>query len=92
VNRLDRERRRGRPILGAISGLLLGAFAAIDLHIMNIWTLSRMSESVLPLAGLLIGLGLGMTGAIPNRWRPVEVADTYHYPDDDEGLESRLAD
>ena len=92
MNRRGTEKRRGRPVLGAISGLLLGGFVTIDLHIMNVWPLSRTSESVLPLAGLVVGLALGLTGAIPNRWRPVEVADTYHYPDDDEGLERRLAD
>jgi len=58
-------RRRGRPVLGAISGLILGGFLTIDLQIMNIWSLSTVSEIVLPLVGLAIGLALGLTGVVP---------------------------
>jgi hypothetical protein len=62
-------RRRGRPVLGAISGLILGGFLTIDLQIMNIWKLSIASEIVLPLLGLAIGLALGLTGAVPRPGR-----------------------
>jgi hypothetical protein len=58
-------RRRGRPVLGAISGLIFGGFLTIDLQIMNIWKLSIASEIVLPLVGLAIGLALGLTGVVP---------------------------
>ena len=58
-------RRRGRPVLGAISGLIFGGFLTIDLHIMNVWKLSVASEIVLPLVGLAIGLALGLTGMVP---------------------------
>ncbi len=57
-------KRRGRPILGAICGLLLGVFLALDLHMLHIWTLSKASETVLPAAGLVVGLLLGLTGPI----------------------------
>ena len=62
-------RRRGRPVLGAISGLIFGGFLTIDLHIMNIWKLSVASEIVLPLVGLAIGLALGLTGVVPRPGR-----------------------
>lgn len=62
-------RRRGRPVLGAISGLIFGGFLAIDLHIMNIWKLSIASEIVLPVVGLAIGLALGLTGVVPRPGR-----------------------
>jgi hypothetical protein len=58
-------RRRGRPVLGAISGLIFGGFLTIDLQIMNVWRLSVASELALPLVGLAIGLALGLTGVIP---------------------------
>lgn len=62
-------RRRGRPVLGAISGLILGAFLTIDLQIMNVWKLSTGSEIGLPLVGLAIGLALGLTGVVPRPGR-----------------------
>jgi hypothetical protein len=58
-------RRRGRPVLGAISGLVFGGFLTIDLQIMNVWKLSTGSEIALPLIGLVIGLALGLTGVVP---------------------------
>jgi hypothetical protein len=62
-------RRRGRPVLGAISGLIFGGFLTIDLQIMNVWKLSTVSEIVLPLVGLALGLALGLTGVIPRPGR-----------------------
>lgn len=62
-------RRRGRPVLGAISGLVFGGFLTIDLQIMNVWKLSTASELVLPLVGLAVGLVLGLTGVVPRPTR-----------------------
>lgn len=62
-------RRRGRPVLGAISGLIFGGFLTVDLQIMNVWKLSIASEIVLPLVGLAIGLALGLTGVVPRPGR-----------------------
>jgi hypothetical protein len=57
-------RRRGRPVLGAISGLIFGGFLTIDLQIMNVWKLSIARELALPLVGLALGLVLGLTGVV----------------------------
>jgi hypothetical protein len=70
-------RRRGRPVLGAISGLIFGGFLTIDLQIMNVWKLSTGSEIALPLIGLAIGLALGLSGVVP---RPRRSGTEGHTP------------
>lgn len=65
-------KRRGRPVLGAVCGLLLGVFLALDLHMLHIWTLSKASETVLPVAGLVVGLALGLTGPVKRQRTPSE--------------------
>lgn len=52
---------KGRPILGAISGLFLGLFLAILLQQMSIWPLDNLSVFGLPIAGLVLGLLLAAT-------------------------------
>lgn len=72
-------RRRGRPVLGAISGLIFGGFLTIDLQILNVWKLTAASEITLPLVGLAIGLALGLTGVIPRLRRSDREARTPQY-------------
>jgi hypothetical protein len=61
------KRTRGRPVLGAICGLLLGVFLTLDLHMLHVWSLGKASETVLPIAGLVVGLGLGLLGPLRRR-------------------------
>lgn len=60
-------RRRGRPILGAVSGLFLGAFLALDLQQFSIRPLDNLSVYGLPLIGLALGVILGLWGPIRRR-------------------------
>ena len=53
-------RRRGRPVLGAISGLLLGAFVAVDLMMFKVHRLDDLSVFGLPAIGLVLGILLGL--------------------------------
>lgn len=47
---------KGRPVLGAIAGLLLGLFLALDLQQFGIRPLDNLSVIGLPLLGLVLGL------------------------------------
>jgi hypothetical protein len=47
---------RGRPVLGAIAGLFLGIFVAVDLQQFGIRPLDNLSVIGLPLIGLVLGL------------------------------------
>jgi hypothetical protein len=53
--------RGGRPVLGAISGLLFGIFLALDLQQFAIRPLDSFSVIGLPAIGLVVGLALGLT-------------------------------
>lgn len=53
-------RRRGRPVLGAIAGLFLGLFVGLDLAQFGVRPPDNVSVIVLPLAGLVLGLGLAL--------------------------------
>ncbi len=55
---------RGRPVLGAISGLLFGLFVAIDLQQFSIRPLDTLSLFGLPAIGLVVGLALAW-------WAPI---------------------
>lgn len=52
-------RRRGRPVLGAVSGFLFGLFVALDLLLLGVVALSSPMIVVLPVVGLVVGAGLG---------------------------------
>ncbi len=49
---------RGRPVLGVIFGLLFGVFLAAALQQWSVRPLDNVSVIGLPIAGILIGLGL----------------------------------
>jgi hypothetical protein len=58
---------RGRPILGLISGLLLGIFLAVDLLLAGVVPLDSVALYIIPAAGLVGGLALGW-------WAPVRLS------------------
>jgi hypothetical protein len=62
-------KRRGRPIAGAISGLLLGAFIAIDLTMFAIRPLDNLTAIGIPVIGMVLGLLLGMWAPFGGRSR-----------------------
>lgn len=65
---------RGRPILGAISGLFFGAFLSLTLMLWGIWPLDRMSVFGLPALFLVIGILLAMLAPLGRkRARTTEV-------------------
>lgn len=69
---------RGRPVLGAISGLFFGIFLALALQQWSIYPLTPLSVYGLPILGLLLGLLLAAWGPLGRRRtdRGREVGDT----------------
>ncbi len=53
-------KRRGRPILGAISGLLLGLFLGLDLFFFGVIALGSIVITALVVVGFVGGLALGL--------------------------------
>jgi hypothetical protein len=51
---------RGRPVLGAISGLLFGVAVALFLQQAGVRPIDNVSFFGLPLLGLALGLGLAL--------------------------------
>ena len=58
------SRRRGRPVLGAVAGLLFGLFLALDLVLIGTIALSSVALVALPILGCIGGGVLG-------RWSPI---------------------
>lgn len=54
------SRRKGRPVIGAVSGLIFGLFVGIDLWLLGRVRLDSPLLGVLPVACLVLGLGLGL--------------------------------
>lgn len=54
---------KGRPVLGALSGLLLGVFVAVELQQFGLRPLDTFSVVGMPLIGVV--LGLVMAGVAP---------------------------
>ena len=60
-------RRRGHPVLGAIAGILLGLFVAVDLMLWKVTYLNSAALIAPPVAGLVVGVALGMWGPFGRR-------------------------
>lgn len=59
--------RRGRPVLGAISGFFFGLFLGITLLSFGVLPLNSAFLSVLPILGFVAGIVLAFTAPIPRR-------------------------
>lgn len=53
-------KRRGRPILGAIAGFLLGAFVWLDLVLFGVIPFDSVSVWLFPILGLVVGIALAV--------------------------------
>ena len=62
-----RTRRRGRPVLGTICGILFGLFLSITLTVYAGIPLDSVLYYVLVAVGLVGGLLLGLTGPFGGR-------------------------
>jgi hypothetical protein len=51
---------RGRPVLAAICGFLLGVFLALDLVLFGIVQLDNIIVTLLPIIGLVVGVALAI--------------------------------
>jgi hypothetical protein len=62
----EREERtmwkRGRPVLGFFSGLVMGLGVAITLQQFGVWTLSIVTAIAFPAFGALVGMARGIRG------------------------------
>ncbi len=55
---------RGRPVLGAIAGLLFGLFLTFDLLMFSVFPFESVLVLVIPVLGLLAGVLLGWTAPL----------------------------
>lgn len=51
---------RGRPVLGGLSGLLLGLFLGLDLFLFGVVPLDSIAITLLVVVGLVGGIALGL--------------------------------
>ncbi|HUC37821.1 MAG TPA: hypothetical protein VMR97_11955 [Acidimicrobiales bacterium] len=59
---MARRKARGRPVLGAISGLLFGFFLSLTLSVFAGVPLNSILYFILTAVGLVAGLALGLSG------------------------------
>jgi hypothetical protein len=69
-------RRRGRPVLGTISGLLMGLFLGVTLLSFGALPLNSSALTVLPVVGLVLGLALALWAPLGRRPRSPVPAST----------------
>jgi hypothetical protein len=55
---------RGRPVLGAVNGFFLGLFLALDLLFFGVVRLDSVLITILPIAGIVVGIVLGFWGPL----------------------------
>lgn len=72
---------RGRPVLGAISGLLFGVAVALFLQQAGVRPIDNLSFFGLPLLGVVLGLGLALWAPL-GRGRVAPAADREGIGDD----------
>jgi hypothetical protein len=53
-------KRRGRPVLGAVSGLIFGLMVGLDLTMFKVRALDAMTLIGLPVIGLALGIVIGV--------------------------------
>lgn len=68
--------RRGRPVVGAIAGLLLGVFTALDLVLLGLLPTNAPLLTALPVVGLVAGVAVGRTAAFAGLRRARTAGDT----------------
>ncbi len=59
--------KRGRPVVGGISGFFFGLFLGVTLLSFGILPLNSPVLTFLPIIGLALGLVLAFTAPIPRR-------------------------
>jgi hypothetical protein len=74
-------RQRGRPVIGAIAGLIFGLAIASNLLLMNVIPLDSALVVVLPVLGLILGIAGGLFAPLTFLRRPA-VADEGSAPDE----------
>ena len=58
---------RGRPVLGVLSGVVAGVALGVVLLVFGVLALDSSVLVVLPIAGLVVGLLLGLLGPLGSR-------------------------
>lgn len=72
-------RRRGRPVLGAISGMLFGLFFGITLFMFKVYQSDSPMLLVMPVLGLVLGIALALWAPI-RRDVPQEAGEVIETP------------
>jgi hypothetical protein len=60
-------KQRGRPIRGAVAGLLFGLFVSLDLVIFGVLALDANVLALFPVLGIAAGVALGMGAPLRRR-------------------------
>ena len=77
----DTATRRGRPVLGGISGFFLGLFVWVDLVLLDVVAFESVTFWIFPLLGVLVGVGLAMWAPFGGRGAAPTAAPVADEPD-----------